>query len=245
MNLKKTDKMIAVVGVIIVLLAIVAIAYYVTNMEEEEPEEEEPDFYTYDVQWEFNNKTMTVEGNAGKDGAYEETIEISAPKDSILTAVNVKINWNDDKTYGLFNKNKGEDTLKTTVSADGGSEKELSSTGKGTDDVLSFIINSIPSDDLIDAEDYEEAESEVMDEYCDMSDATLDAKVSWTKGEKILRPLKYISDKGNDFELEIEYEYYTYSIEEMEMEDDDDMEDTSITTNYDRMVSTNCPRLWI
>jgi len=250
MNLKKTDKIIAGVAVLVLIVAAIGIIFY-TTYEDDESIDETSSTNKYDVTWEFNNKTTTFEGYAGKKSTYEETISLSVPSGSILTGINVKVNWQDDVTYKqffIFGKVKGLDTLTAEILC-GGSTGIIESIGEGTDDdKVFFSVNNKPSDEVIEAESVSEVIDILDQDYSGKSDATLDAKVTVSPGESIFRLLKKLRDKGNDFELEVECEYYTYSIEEQESNDDDD-EETVLPSGavnlgeYRRMVSSG--RGWI
>lgn len=251
MNLKKTDKIIAGVAVLVLIVAAIGIIFYTTYEGDDEPIDEKPSINKYDVTWEFNNKTTTFEGYAGKKSTYEEAISLSAPSGSVLTGINVKVNWQDDKTYKqfiIFGKVKGLDTLTAEILC-GGSTGTIESIGEGTDDdKVSFSVNSRPSSEVIEAESVSEVIDILDQDYSSKSDATLDAKVTVSPGESFFRLLKYLLDKGNDFELEVEYEYYTYSIEEQESNDDGTKETvlSSGAVNlgeYRKMVSSG--RGWI
>jgi len=244
MNLKKTDKIIAGVAVLVLIVAAIGIIFYTTYETDDEDINEESDVYEYPVTWEFNNKTTTFEGSAGKKSTYEETISLSAPSGSVLTSVSVKVNWQDDSVYGLLKKNKGQDTLTAEILC-GGSTETIESIGEGTDDdKVSFSINSRPSNEVIEADSPSEVIDIIDQDYSGKSDATLDAKVTVSPGESFFRLIKYLRDKGNDFELEVEYEYYTYTVGEPEVEDDDNVEETVLSSGavglgeYRKMVSS-------
>ncbi len=251
MNLKKTDKIIAGVAVLVLIVAAIGIIFY-TTYEGDESIDETPSTNKYDVTWEFNNKTITFDGYAGTDSTYKESLLINAQSGSVLTGVNVKVDWTDDKTYNLLfilrNQKRGLDTL-TAEFTYVGSTETLVSTGEGTDEEVSFSINSKPADDYVEADSMSDVADMIYAEYGDLSDATIDAIVNVERGEKMYRLLRFLLDKGNNFEIEVEYEYYTYSIEQIESEDNDDTEEDVLPSGaaglgeYRKMVSNG--RGWI
>ena len=87
--------------------------------------------------------------------------------------------------------------------------------GNGT---LSFRVNNMPYSDSIEAEGIDEAKQKIYDMFTGQDTTSFDITVSVKTGEPLRRPLKYISDKGNDFEIEVTYEYYYASLTEEETE---------------------------
>jgi flagellar basal body-associated protein FliL len=72
MNLTKSDKMIAIIGVVILIVAAVGIVYYYWTYEEPEEVEIEPTMKTYKVTWATDSGNLLV-GDAiwvDKKGAY-------------------------------------------------------------------------------------------------------------------------------------------------------------------------------
>jgi len=221
MSLRKTDKIIAVLGVIILVCAGVGIYYYQSGEGDEEINGE-PQETTYMVTWEQMSDSFEVKGSVDKT-AYTKPIIIEGLEEGcVLTTVSVNLTWSDDKTMGkLFNK--GEDTLTVKIGLPGQDSKPVKSTGgaKGKD-IGTFIINDRPLDEeIIDVEDEAAVDALILGEYMGMNTATLDVKVTWEKGESILtiRPLKLLNfflDKGNNFKLMVSYQYYKYTIKEPE-----------------------------
>jgi hypothetical protein len=214
-NLRKSDKLIAIVGVIILIVAGVGIALYVS----EEPEEEittEPENNIYYPIFTAKSEEITIKEYAGKK--YSDTITIDeVPSGCVLTGVDFCIKWKDDKTFGLIIK-RGKDTLTAKISY---MEETLTHSSKASgNETLSFDINSVPSTDYIEAEDGIEAEEMLYEMYSGMNEASFDIVVSVKTGEPFYRPLKFLSDKGNAFEIKITYYYYDV---DLEVEETDDM----------------------
>ena len=217
-NLRKSDKMIAIVGVIILIVAGIGIALYTSAPETESIVEPEEMLYYPVFTAEYGE--MTISEYAGKT-AYIDTVSITGvPSGGILTSVDFQITWQDDKIFGLIIK-RGYDTLTADISYMGETETHTS-TGSAKNETLSFSINSVPSVDYIEAEDEMEARDLLYQMVSGKSEATFDISVVVKTGEKLRRPLKYLGDKGNDFEIKITYNYYRVDLEAEETDDDND-----------------------
>jgi len=239
--LKKSDKIIAVIGVIILIVALFGILLYAGS--EEEPEETGASKkVSYKVEWIPSSDTISKDGYAGRKGDYTESFEIEVIKPgSVITSVDVKITWTDTKIEGILRK-VGFDTLNAEISNVGGETLTHSSTGSGNE-TLTFTINEAPSDGVIeDVEDIFTAEQKIIDENADKNTASFETLIKVTPGEKLgIRPIKilrYILDKGENFNLEITY-YYVYP-DIKEVGDNNPNDDDNITAgNHDVYTSTN------
>jgi hypothetical protein len=206
MELKKSDKIIAVIGVIILIVAAILIAVYYSPVEEEIEEQEEEK--TFSVTWStksgiINQKTYT----ADKNEDFEDTITI--PQGNILD-VEFEVEWEDDHTFGLLIK-KGMDTL--TVDIDG---KTNTTTGSGNP-TFTFTINRMPEVSSIQAKNRSEAEEKLRD-YNKDENPSFTIIVTVEIGESPLRLLKFLRDQGNDFTIKGTYTYYDLiDIEEEEL----------------------------
>lgn len=239
MNLKKSDKIIAAIGILIIIVAVLAIVYYVTTEDEDKPEEE-IESMKYDVTWYNATGSMTLEGFAQKKVTYEDSFTINVPSGAVLTDVDVTFDWKDDKTFGLgtkriigkFFKVKGLDTLTAEISMTDGAIATYESVGENTDEVVSFKVNSKPMDEQLEAKDQYEVEDMLDELYGGKDSASFNVKVDVSIGEKGLRLLKIFLDKGNSFTINIKYEYFRYTIEELEPENNnEDMEETVLDTS--------------
>ena len=217
MALKKSDKLIAIIGVIILIIAGIAIFVY-SSPEEEVPKvlKEKTIAYT----WVSNEENVTFSDRAVKKQEYMADIVIDLSEGKVLTGVNFWINWKDDYTRGLLFR-KGEDTL--TVKIDYlGDEIDHKSTKKADTSIGDFMINDVPMDEVFTTEDENFDPIEYINEkYSGENTATFNLSVKVVTGEKALtiRPLKFLNflrDKGNKFNLIITYEYYDYDYEELE-----------------------------
>lgn len=210
-NLKKNDKLIIIIAVAVIVVAAIGIIAY------ESPDDGNGNtgvtggVGTYDVIWQTHTNTVSVDGEcfAGKSEPYINEIPID--HENILK-VTVEISWTDDYTHGIFIK-KGEDTLTAEVTCDGKTET-WESFKNGTIE-FNFNINNIPYSTEIEADNEPDALEKLkeQDYYTDDS-LTLTIDVSVQPGEKPRRPLKWLRDQGNAFDLTITYEYYDASLTE-------------------------------
>ena len=244
-NLRKSDKMIAIVGVVILIVAAIGIVLYTsTDKGDNDIVPVEEVFY---VTWKEGNGEMSIiERYVGKSEVYSEPFTITGvPAGSILTGVDVQIVWEDDNTHmGILSK--GIDTLTAEIGLAGGETQPYESLGDGNK-TLFFTIHDKPYDETIDAEDLSEADQIVYDMTQGKNDASFDVTITVKTGEKLRRPLQYLKDKGNDFELHISYTYYTPMIEqEPSNNDNNEDDDDTVSNSYqDRIYQTSRGRDWI
>jgi len=212
MVLSRNDKIIAGLAVVILIVAAIAIILYQpaeTKIIESQIEK------TYPVTWTMHpgEKTITDGLYAGKKSPYTGTFSIDdVPDGSVLTSVKIQVKWQDDHTYGLIFK-KGFDKLTVEIGLVGGGSLTHTGTGSGNE-TLPFTICDMPSIDSVEANDSYIAEEIIMDMFSGKNSASFDVTASVKTGEKIRRPLKYLGDQGNGFNLKVYYEYYTPMIEE-------------------------------
>jgi hypothetical protein len=236
MNLKQSDKLIAIIGVIILVIAGVAIIFYTSAEVDTEDVYDPNDKIDFDVNWEEKTETKTIKDNANP--TYEDKITISTNTKSVLTFVEFNVIWEDDNVWGLL-KN-GKDTLKVEISSSNGKSDEDQSTGSGNMSLGFSISGSDDRDNYIEAEDEEEAKELIMNKIEDFNEESFDITITVNTGEKIklLQPIRSLlnkfKDKGNDFEIEYTYTYYTFDIEEPEDEEDDDK-----NTGFDISTGSN------
>lgn len=227
-NLKKNDKLIIIIAVAVIVVAGIGIAAYNPPEDNGTSTSGIGGSQTYDGTWETHTKTVSVDGEyyAGKGAPYSNEIKIDHEN---IVKVTVKITWTDDSTYGIL-RTKGADTLTAEVTYKGTTDT-WESVENGTNEFF-YKINSLPYDTTIDADNEQDALDKLEAEYGTDDSLTFTIDVSVQPGEKIFRPLKYLRDKGNDFELTITYEYYTASVTEggikdtgQDNNDSDDPED--------------------
>lgn len=217
MALKKSDKLIAIIGIIILIIAGIAIFMY-SSPEEVIPEVTKEK--TYNFTWVSNEYNITFTDKASKKQEYLSDIVIDVGEGKVLTAVNFWINWEDDYTRGILFR-KGEDKLTATISYLG-EEINHKSIKKADESIGNFIINNIPQDETYTTkeEDFDPIQY-INQKYYGQNTATFNLSVNVKTGEKLLtiRPLKllnYFLDKGNEFNLIITYKYYDFNFEEKE-----------------------------
>ena len=210
MALKKNDKIIAIAGVLILVIAAVSIAVLYSHKSEVRiVTSEEKTFY---VTWEEKSgNPITINSYVGKKTSYAEPITVTLPPTDlvgVLTNVTIQLVWKDDVTYlGIFGK--GEDTLTASICPTGNElgEPDITTVGEG-DFSFEFDINSVPTLDQFTAIDIDEANGKIKGEFSGKDTASFDTKITIKTGEKLRRPLKFLLDKGNGFELKITYTYY-------------------------------------
>lgn len=219
MNLKKNDKIIAIVGVVILIVAAIGIVVFYQS-EDTEDKEKENGMETFYVQWEkIEEPGQTITG-VSEGEPYTDSIAVSVPQGSVLTNVEMRLSWEDDNTWGLIFK-KGYDTLNAKIN-----NVELETmTGSGNE-TCPFSVYNIPTSMEIEAETEEEAKQEAKEEYADLNSATFDVEVTINAGEKfkLLMPIRsllnMLKDKGDDFDISVKYTYYKATVEGYENDDD-------------------------
>ncbi|UCH72313.1 MAG: hypothetical protein JSW62_01840, partial [Thermoplasmatales archaeon] len=221
---------------ILILIIMAIVAYYISFDEEDEETPIEPEMKMFEVVW--TNKTMEMPEIIGSaETEYNEPFTVTAPYGCVLTSVDVEIDWEDDNTIrprlgNIFPRLEGgKDTLTANIILEGGETRTHESTGSGNEK-FTFDINDEPMDDIIEAEDYDQANEIISEMYSDETDANFDVDVSVENGEmRIIRFIRRWLDKGDDFTLKITYEYYEYDIIESEtLEESEDIEEESMTS---------------
>lgn len=243
MVLKKSDKIIAIAGVLILIIAAISIVFLYGS--QEKVEEITPVTTAFDVKWIKGSgevpATQLGQLFAGKKADYTKSFTISAPAGSVLTKVEFKFNWNDDHTYGLLkNKPKGLDTVTAKITMGAETQSSLS-TGKGNK-TFSFNVGNMPQDESVDAVDISEVEQIIKDKSTDKNEASFKVTVNCKIGEKIWRPLKYFKDKGNLFNLKVTYEYVTPQITEQSSGAPPETPPEEPSTAHESLMITNLVR---
>jgi len=229
MNLKKNDKIILIVGVAILIIAGIGIAVYTSpDTDELKVGDTEPDYYSYSYNWIKNTAENTLNDKVyvEKSSTYNDNLAINSPIGSVITNIIIEIIWEDDYTYGIL-KSRGEDTLSITMTDEKGITITESATG-GENITFQFrSINDVPSSDSILAEDKTDAINILEGMIEGENKANFDIEATVETGERLLRPLKFFRDKGNDFQIKVKYDYYIYELEEPIK----DLDDENKTTN--------------
>ncbi|MFO7677961.1 MAG: hypothetical protein R6V50_06240 [Thermoplasmatota archaeon] len=216
-HLKKNDKIIVIVGVVILIIAGIGIAMYSPTEHLGVPPMHPDGKYNYDISWETYTKAVLVDAEtyAGRGAPFNYELIIS---DKNILNVIVEISWADDHTYGIL-FTRGLDTLTADVICRGVTDS-WSSVGNGTREFF-FSINSMPYDTTVRGDSFDEAMENVMEEYHIEDTISVSIDVDVNPGEPIWRPLKYMRDRGNGFDLTIRYEYYDAYLTDSQMNSDD------------------------
>ena len=130
--------------------------------------------------------------------------------------VELRVIWEDSHITGRFLSNfgpfkVGQDSLSAEFTYEGETKMIPKHTTKGNKSEM-FTIYDKPADQLLEDVDYNEAIQMIAQDYMDMDSASVDVKVMVDPGEKILTfgffsIIRYIMDKGENFDLEITYTY--------------------------------------
>jgi len=220
MILKRSDKLIAIIGVIILIVAGIGIFIYISAEDGTEDVEGDRTKNKFIVEWIEEDQMETINGYAGRDGDYNGAVDITITKEpvSVLLNVEIRVIWMDSHITGRFLPNigpfkVGQDSLAAEFTYEGES-KQIPSHMTSGNKSEQFTIYDKPTDQVIeDIKDYNEAVQKIKDDYMDMDSALINTKIMITPGEKpafIFRPLtmiRYLMDKGENFELEITYTY--------------------------------------
>lgn len=225
MALKKTDKIIAIIGVLILIIAGIGIFLYVGT--EETSQGTTPQEKIYVVNWEEKTGTLSKPGDIqmkfklkGKQGTYSEPFDVSTAQGNVITKVVVSFNWTDSRQKGRGSA----DTFTATITPAGGEAKTHTSVGSADEskDPLTFSpINANPqqNEEITDASSMEDAKQKVMDEYASKNTVSFKTDITLKAGEKLgIRPLKlwrYHKENGDSFTIEITYTYSIPSINEV------------------------------
>jgi len=216
--MKNADKLIVILGAVILVAA--AVGIYLYKPQPGEGGEEKEIEKIFSVEWtegvgyaQPDNPDMQAKDKIiGKDEPYYANVTISQYN---LKSVKFILRWEDNRIHGLFKKNKGLDKLTFEVTSPDGTTETRESEGNGTLEIVFDNINPIPSVSEIKANDTNEALKKLQDYYNDRwAGESFKIKVSVKVGESILRPLKRLFDKGNNFTIEVIYTYYEPTLEE-------------------------------
>ncbi len=226
MTLKKSDKIIAIIGVIILIVAAVGIYLYAGVEEKNEmPIEEEKTFY--EIQYDErsmaampDNQDYSIKPKLFRSGTYEGVVEISQQN---LKSVDVFIDYSDNKVGFLWRLGilgfLGQDTI--TITIYDSQENELSIAQiKGYGNVTIPVKSdaSMISMETIEADNLMEATSLLKERYIDYSETYI-IFISLKTG--LLGKFRELRGKDS-FQLEVTYSYYDYYIVEKVPGDDSD-----------------------
>jgi len=238
MNLKKSDKLIAIVAVVVLIIAAVGIVFYTETDDGKDKSGLNKDkYYTYDVVYEKKVSSATPDNTEyfvknkllGADTIYNGTVEIT---DRHVKQITFKIDYKDN-FRGFLIKSAGADTLTITISGTDMSEQTESIAGEGNVTIFSNQQSALRLDSIKAKDDFEAREKLNENLSLDSMEYTYSITASLKQGEKLFfKPIKWLLEKlGSDsFNVEITYEYYDYSI---------DMSEEFKDTANNEMVETN------
>lgn len=226
MSLKKSDKIIAIIGVIVLIGAAIGIYIYaVTEEEAEESKEEAEEMKTFNVIYEEKsmpinpeNTDFTIRPRILRKTTWTSELKLTQEN---LKNVSITVDYTDNKRgilLGLVFKSIGADTLSITVydsqDKEVGSES-IKGDGKRSINVeiaRPFSLDPIEATNILDAYDLLEEKYVNYDETYTI-EMTLKTGL-WGKIREIL---------GKDsFTLDAKYTFYDYDLEEPEKETGDD-----------------------
>ncbi len=236
MTLKKSDKIIAIFGVIILIVAAVGIYLYAGVEEDEKIIMEEEKMY-FDIEFDEtsmpimpDNQDYSIKAKLLGSGSYEGVFEISQEN---LKSVDVFVEYSDNKVgffprLGLIGR-IGADTITITVydsqENEVGREKIK---GSGNASISVKSEGSMISLEPIESEDILDAQFQLEERYIDYSE-TYTIHISLKTG--LWGKLRELLGKDK-FDLEISYSYYQYHLiekipgDESDGDGDDDLPPT-------------------
>ena len=242
MNLKKSDKIIALVAVVILIIAAIGVILY-TDIE---PEVKLPvkEVFLYNVTVESNPGSLRLDNtdySMTNKKPYTGTFEVTSDN---LESIDIYIEYEDnDRGFLKIFKNSRKNTITVTVYDE--AENEVISTkiiGMGNETLIISGSSALDIGQII-AKDINDAR-EKLDENLSNTGLTQKYTIEVTVKYGELRILKKFLEKlsGDSFTIEITANHYDYQLEEVEDSNNDDgYEETSIQSGYRATpyVSTN------
>ena len=218
MTLKKSDKIIAIIGVIILIVAAVGIYVYAGVEEEKKPIKEEEESY-YEIFYEERTLTVmpdntdySIKPKLVGQGSYDGMFEITQPN---IKSIEINIEYSDNKVGFLprlhLIKKIGADTITVTIYDSMDSEIDgVKIKGSGNETLFIKTDGDMISMEPIEADNIMDAMSILEERYIDYSETyTIHISLKtglWGKIRELL---------GKDkFMLDITYCYYDYYIVE-------------------------------
>lgn len=240
MNLKKSDKMIAIAAVVVLVIAAIGIVFYTeTGDGGKKLELGKEKYYTYDVIYNIRESSATPDNTEyvvkdkmlGADIVYNGTIEIS---NRHVKKVTFKVDYKDNHR-GLLLKNLGADTLTVTISGSNMGEQTETISGEGNVTLFSNEKSALKLVSIEAKDDFEARAKLGENLSLDSMMETYTITVSVKNGERLIfRPINWLLEKlGKDsFTVDITYEYYEYSLGTPEESLDDTPGNLGETNNW-------------
>jgi hypothetical protein len=232
MNLKKSDKIIAILGVVILIVAAIGVVLLMDDDNGGDDDKKGDETKGITVNWEIKKgDSFEVPNTVGKEG-LTDSFTVDVPSNAVLTSVDVNITWTDNKgllgfKLPVIGQILGKDTLTVQMTGPTGKTGDYSGKGGVVDNasVETFSICS-PADDVYDLKDEGEVMA-ILEELYDFGSQSFEYEATINA--------KGLFDKGNDFTFIVEYNYAEYTIgDDMDKTTDDDTDDE----NPDETLST-------
>lgn len=223
MALKKSDKIIAIIGVIILIVAAVGIFLYADLEEDEASGDDEEEMKTFEIQYDEismpampDNQDYSIKAKLLRKSSYNGVVEISQQN---LKSVEIFVEYHDNKAGLLWRFGRirriGADTISISISDSQGNEFKESIKGDGNRTIPVKTDGLMIQLDPIEAEDTMEANEILQQRFIDNNE-TYTIRISlktglWGKIRELL---------GKDhFILDITYTYYDYYLEDASMDE--------------------------
>ena len=257
MNLKKSDKLIAIIGVIILVAAGIGIAVYTYEEPDEVKDNGDDDKKIFEISYEEENGSKSPEIYTFRKGiimlkkSIIDEMVLPVPDMDNIKSITLNISYEDNKIGGLlgviFKNRLGNDQITVTIVNPDEKSEKVTLKGSGNKEV-SYSVNSMIDTSDIEAESVMQAESILESRY----------KSEWKGGEfKIsathktavvekLRPLLRLRERldQDSFTVEMTYEYYVYDLNEPEEPEEPEDGDNK-ETDWNRQTSISNGRDWI
>lgn len=239
MNLKKSDKLIAIAAVVVLVIAAVGIIFYTeTDDGKDESLLDKETYYTYDVVYDVKESSATPDNTEyivkdklfGADTIYNGTVEIN---NRHVKQITFKVDYKDNYR-GLLLKSAGADTLTVTISGSNMAEQTEMIQGEGNVTFFSNQKSALKLSSIEAKDDFEAREKLNENLSLESMKETYTITVSLEQGETfIFKPIKWMLEKlsGDIFTVDITYEFYDYSLDMSESLEDSIIE-TSIESNW-------------
>jgi len=239
MNLKKSDKIIAVVGVIILILAAIGLVLYVDSDSEDDGEKDktDTDVLTYDVISEVSeaqdavadaeNPEYVIKNKIFNQGTWAGKFTVNHEN---LKSVSVFVEFKDNQA-GLIPKlmkTLGADTLTISVLDENGEEIGSEQiTGSNNVTIMKNYGSELSLESIV-ADDENQAREMLEGEYTPAKTLTVDVQLSLKTA--LFGKIREVLLKSDSFVLEVSYTYFNYDIVEQMQDGDDDDDDENKDT---------------
>jgi len=242
MNLKKSDKIIAIVAVVILIIAAIGVILYT----EKEPEIKLPvkEMFLYNVTVEINPSSLILDNTdytMTNKKPYTGTFEVTSDN---LESIDIYVEYEDnDRGFFKFVKESRKNTITVTVYDE--AESEVISTkiiGMGNETLNIPGSNALDINQII-AKDINDAREKLAENLSNAGSTqkyTIEVSVKYGEIRMLRKFLEKLS--GDRFTIEITANHYDYQLEEVENSNDDGgYEETNIQLGYTATpyVSTN------